>query len=176
MAFLHEKSANLPTVSNIVPNASEETTEFGLTSPRNAITAITSNVEPCQPSIPNSSASASQQLSVSPNENLTKSNSELNNKDDLLFSSVPGKKVCTSQKRKALAAGMDAEQSLFVSQLNKMDDAIYSCIENNKKKDCEDMLFCKSLVPQLKGLPLKKERLAKIRISQLLFDIDDECD
>ena len=102
MAFLHEKSANVPTVSNVVPNASEETTEFGLTSQRNSITAITSNVEPCQSSIPNSSASASHHLLMSANENLTKSNSELNTKDDLLFSFVPGKRVCTSQKRKAL--------------------------------------------------------------------------
>ena len=102
-----------------MPNANEETTEFGITSQRNSITAITSSVEPCQPSIPNSSASASQQLSVSPDENLIESDSELNIKDDLPFSFVPGKKVSTSQKRKALATGMAAEQSLFVSQLKK---------------------------------------------------------
>ena len=142
-----------------MPNANEETTEFGITSQRNSITAITRNVEPCQPSIPNSSASASQQLSVSPDENLIESDSELNIKDDLPFSFVPGKKVSTSQKRKALATGMAAEQSLFVSQLKKMDDAIYFSIENSKKEDCEDMLFCKAPFKRFNISPNKLFRM-----------------
>ena len=41
-----------------------------------------------------------------------------------------------------------------------------------ESEDCEDALYCKSLVPIIKALPLKKKRLAKIKISQLLFDLD----
>ena len=35
-----------------------------------------------------------------------------------------------------------------------------------------DALHCKSLVPIMKALPLKKKKLAKIKISQLLFDLE----
>ena len=41
-----------------------------------------------------------------------------------------------------------------------------------ESEDCEDALHCKSLVPIMKALPLKKKRLAKIKISQLLFDLE----
>ncbi|XP_028418946.1 uncharacterized protein LOC114544533 [Dendronephthya gigantea] len=36
----------------------------------------------------------------------------------------------------------------------------------------EDLLFCKSLVPILKKMPARQNRLAKIKINQLLFDIE----
>ena len=49
MAFLHEKSVNLPTVCNIMPNASEETSEVELPPQRHAITSNTCSAEPCQP-------------------------------------------------------------------------------------------------------------------------------
>ena len=41
-----------------------------------------------------------------------------------------------------------------------------------ESEDCEDALYCKSLVPIMKALPLKKKRLAKIKIIQLLFDLE----
>ena len=37
---------------------------------------------------------------------------------------------------------------------------------------CEDTLYCQSLVPILKTLPLKKKRIAKIKISQLLYELE----
>ena len=41
---------------------------------------------------------------------------------------------------------------------------------------CEDALYCKSLLPITKALPLKKKRLAKIEISQLLFVLEFDED
>ena len=41
-----------------------------------------------------------------------------------------------------------------------------------ESEDCEDALYCKSLVPIMKALPLKKKRLAKTKIIQLLFDLE----
>ena len=38
--------------------------------------------------------------------------------------------------------------------------------ENN-----EDSLYCRSLIPIMRELPKKKERLAKNKISQLLYDL-----
>ena len=40
--------------------------------------------------------------------------------------------------------------------------------------ECEDTLYTRSLIPILKGMPLKKKRLAKIKISQLLYDMEFE--
>ena len=41
-----------------------------------------------------------------------------------------------------------------------------------ENEDCPDALNCKSLVPTMKALSLKKKRLAKIKISQLLLDLE----
>ena len=35
----------------------------------------------------------------------------------------------------------------------------------------EDSVYCRNLIPILKELPTKKKRLPKIKISQLLFDL-----
>ena len=40
----------------------------------------------------------------------------------------------------------------------------------------EDSLYCRSLIPILKELPTKKKRLAKIKISHLLFDLQYDED
>ena len=41
-----------------------------------------------------------------------------------------------------------------------------------ESEDYEDALQCKNLVPTMKALPLKKKRLEKIKICQLLFDLE----
>ena len=53
----------------------------------------------------------------------------------------------------------DAE---LLNQLKKVD----SQLEEGQKEseDCEDALYCKRLAPIMKALPLKKKRLAKIKI------------
>ena len=43
-----------------------------------------------------------------------------------------------------------------------------------KKQDDPDDLFCRSLVATLKRLPQKKNQLAKLKMQQLLFDIEYE--
>ena len=61
----------------------------------------------------------------------------------------------------------DAE---LLHQLKKGDAQIEE--GQRESQDCEDALYCKSLVPIMKALPLKKKRLAKIKISQLLFHLE----
>ena len=41
-----------------------------------------------------------------------------------------------------------------------------------ENEDSEDALYCESLVPIMKALPLKKKRPPKIKISQLMFDLE----
>lgn len=42
--------------------------------------------------------------------------------------------------------------------------------------ESEDTLYCKTLIPIMKQLPLKKKRLAKIKISQLPYQLEFDED
>ena len=42
------------------------------------------------------------------------------------------------------------------------------------EKNDEDSLYCRSLIPIMRELPKRQKRLAKIKISQLLFDLQYE--
>ena len=46
------------------------------------------------------------------------------------------------------------------------------------ESESEDSLYCRSLVPMLEMLPLKKEQLAKNGITQILYELefDESCD
>lgn len=43
---------------------------------------------------------------------------------------------------------------------------------NRDEDEDEDALYCRSLIPQMKGLLLKKKRFAKIKISELLYKLE----
>ena len=49
------------------------------------------------------------------------------------------------------------------------DPSSKSTIAGNNNKD---MWFCQSLAPLLKKMPARQNRLAKIKINQLLFDME----
>ena len=63
----------------------------------------------------------------------------------------------------------DVAELMILKQLSDI-DVMYKKITD--EDDDEDLLYCRSLVPILKGMPNKKKRLAKIKVSQLLFDIE----
>ena len=85
----------------------------------------------------------------------------------------------SSTKRKA-NAGLTSEnkckksnsRSDFDTIMLKQLEEVSTVISNVTEEECEESLYCKSLVPILKDLPHKKKRLAKIRISQMLFDLE----
>ena len=60
-------------------------------------------------------------------------------------------------------------------QLSSTDHEIKKLLSESES---EDSFYCRSLVPMLDMLPLKKNRLAKIRISQLLYELqsDEKCE
>ena len=62
-----------------------------------------------------------------------------------------------------------------MKQLSDNDNDIKKLLTESES---EDSLYCRGLVPMLKMLPMKKKRLAKIRISQLLDELqfDEKCD
>ena len=70
---------------------------------------------------------------------------------------------------------VDEAEVYLMKQLSDNDNDIKKLLT---KSESEDSLYCRSLVPMLEMLPLKKKRLAKIRISQLLYELqfDEKCD
>ena len=67
-------------------------------------------------------------------------------------------------------ASQEVTDAELLYQLKKIDAKLKE--GQRESEDCEDALYCKSLMPMMKAIPLKKERLAKIKISQLLFDLE----
>ena len=69
---------------------------------------------------------------------------------------------------------VDETEARLVKQLSDTDNDIKKLLTES---EYEDSLYCRSLVPMLEMLPLKKKRLAKIRISQLLDELqfDTKC-
>ena len=57
-----------------------------------------------------------------------------------------------------------------------MNQQLLSTMEKHFKNDDadEETNFAKSIIPVLKGLPVKKKRLAKTKINQLLYEIEFE--
>ena len=81
------------------------------------------------------------------------------------FEAPPTKKPREKRKRNEDTAG---PKSQILEQLGSIEMEL----KKNEEDDNEDWLFCKSLVPTLKKLPPRKNKLAKIKIGQLLFELE----
>jgi len=73
-----------------------------------------------------------------------------------------------SNNRSRNRMNRDVAELMLLKQLNESD---MMCKKMTEEDDDEDLLFCRSLVPILKEIPTKKRRLARIKMSQLLFDM-----
>ena len=82
-------------------------------------------------------------------------------------------KIVPKQKLKRKLSPEESTNQVQQELLNRLtqvdDDLKYTLAD-----ECEDTLYTRSLIPILKGMPLKKKRLAKIKISQLLYDMEFE--
>ena len=81
------------------------------------------------------------------------------------------KEPCTTLARKK--SKIDTPEADLRKSLVETDLMIKKSME---QAEDEDSLYCRSLIPILKELPTKKKRLAKIKISQLLFDLQYDED
>ena len=77
-----------------------------------------------------------------------------------------------SKSRHGLKSRQEAFDTAILKELESTNDAIKSMAIPTGNDDNEVTLYCKSTVPIISSLPLKKKRLAMIKISQLLFDIE----
>ncbi|XP_057295971.1 uncharacterized protein LOC130624932 [Hydractinia symbiolongicarpus] len=77
-------------------------------------------------------------------------------------------------KREKRKRSENAEGNRILKEL----DAIEKELKAGDKEECEDSLFSRSLVPTLRKLSAKKNKMEKIKISQLLFEIefDETCE
>ena len=140
MSFLHDKTINVPSESNV-------------SIPLNEI-AFTKETAPVQPNesfyIEPETPIASTALS-SPSSNTN-------------FEIPAAKRPREKRKRSDDVTG---QTSQILEQIGcRME------LRKNQDDENEDSLFCRSLKPTLKKLPPKKNKLAKIKISQLLFELE----
>ena len=126
MAFLHEKSANKPTASNLPSIENSD------------ISVLEDSV--CSPPSPVSSVSRYETKKKTPQ---------------------PSKK----RQREA------SQESALSQSLADCDALLKKSVSDESD---EDSLYCRSLIPIMRELPKKQKRLAKIKISQLLFDLQYE--
>jgi len=122
MAFLHEKSVNKQTESNLSFQA--------------AVADVSVDIPPTEELSPLASPVSTGSFSVK-----------------------------TVQKRKRRA---DSSESGLSKSLADCDELIAKSLREENDEDC---LYCRSLIPIMNELPKKQKRLAKIKISQLLYDI-----
>ncbi|XP_071942983.1 uncharacterized protein [Antedon mediterranea] len=121
MRFLHEKTANKPTVSNCQATSSGTTTRHA---------SNEENIDPCVSTIP--------QVPI---------------------------------KRKKQHDELD---TMIINQLETTSEAINSLISGSNQQEDEVALYFRSLIPIVSAFDCRRQRLAMVKISQLLFDIEFE--
>jgi len=91
-------------------------------------------------------------------------------------SSVPTPKRQRSEKAKCAEERRDKIDLMLVEALQKPSTS--NMEKNVDPNDNGDLLFCQSLVPSLRALPAKKNRLAKIDIQKVLlkYEFGDDDD
>lgn len=131
MTFLHEKSENLPTESNININPPREEQDPFRSPPPSPAISVTD---------------------------------------------IAREKTVRSHS-KSKARNLDDTETMLLKQLQHVDREIETAMQS-PRIETEEELFCRSLIPVLSGLPVRKKRMAKIKISQLLYEIefDETCD
>lgn len=74
--------------------------------------------------------------------------------------------------KKAREKRKRSDDTARTSQILEQIGSIETELLKNQEDDNEDSLYCRSLIPTLKKLPPRKNKLAKIKISQLLFEME----
>ena len=138
MRFLHEKTANKPTESNISYAAMEA-----------SVVGESNSVEP-NPATTSATTSSRETPAA-----------KRKSDDQPLIPSL--------SSRHATKSSHDAIDLAILKQLDKTDKNID---ETKEEATDEVSLYCKSLIPTIRALPLKKKRMAMIKLRQTLFEIE----
>ncbi len=79
-----------------------------------------------------------------------------------------------ASSRHGLHTRQDAFDKAILKELTSTIEEIKNC--GNEEKETEVHLYCKSLIPIISALPLRKQRMACMKISQLLFELEFESE
>jgi hypothetical protein len=161
LLFLTDKTANKPTVSNvsITINEGEDLVEE----------SAPLELQPST-STPTKRKSVSQSC-TNDNINLTQASSGYAKK----LKPLPDNQSQASQPKKCRAELAHAVDSMLVKTLQDMQNN-GNRSDGLETEDDEDSLYCRSLMPIFRQLPLKKKRLAKMKVNELLYKIEFESD
>lgn len=151
MMFLHDRVSNKPAESNLpetVIRASMDDTQLSLCS---------------SPSPASSSAPSPLPADTIPVQNQMKRSFPVSSQST---SSTP-----LPKKQKVDIQKMD--EQFFTTMKTMNDDLIASMPQNRETEElCEDTMYCKSLIPIMKGLPVRQKRLARMKIDKLFYEIE----
>ena len=139
MRFLHEKTANRPTESNISHAAMEA-----------SVVGESNSVEP-SPTTTSATTSSRETPAA-----------KRKSDDQPLIPPLSSRHATKSSRQ-------DATDLAILKQLDKTDIKID---ETKEEATDEVSLYCKSLIPTIRALPLKKKRMAMIKLRQTLFEIE----
>ena len=180
LQFLKDKIGNKETESNIsLPDhhfhslASTRNSEQQQISTSNATTSAQQQIV-----IPNTSADTQQQIVM----NTSNSTQQLHDcTESVIPSSIKRKKldassVTAKQKRLAREELSNRVDSLTLQYLDDMKSSEKEYNQLLEKEDDPDLLFLKSLHSSLKKLPRRKNRLARMKIQQVLFNLEGSDD
>ena len=162
MQFLHEKTANLPTHSNvdISPASCTQVTETGISEDQ---------LDGLSPSDSFSSASPFQAATGCSMSPLSVLGSAVTPSPPI--SERPSIEDNAPKRCKRKATPEQSGHDPFLQQIQQMDDRMMKIVDKETQGD-EATVFCMSLIPVLKDFNKKQLRLTKIKIQQLLYDIE----
>ena len=143
MAFLHEKSINRPSVSNVlIPNFKGQS---------NVLPGIVPINNP--PFVPpyNPTIQCEVPLPPSPASSITFNSSH-----------------STGKQRKTSTTTDMENTSLVMNELSKLEGQL----QKVETEESDYSLFCRSLIPTLEKLDARKNKIARIKLSQLLFELE----
>ena len=77
-------------------------------------------------------------------------------------------------KQKDIDSLANEELATTLKKVNQTTDLLISKESPGESEDDADTLFCRSIIPTLRSLTPRNNRLAKIKIQQFLFDLEFE--
>eukprot|EP00112_Aurelia_sp_Birch-Aquarium-sp1_P016882 Seg3862.4 transcript_id=Seg3862.4/GoldUCD/mRNA.D3Y31 product="hypothetical protein" protein_id=Seg3862.4/GoldUCD/D3Y31 len=185
MAFLHERTENKPTDSNIQSQIMQDSQAFteSLSAQQSSLNTQVIDSQLLNQREDSQTLSQSQMIlqraippTPSPSYSAAPSPCSSVGSVDAGIISPTSSERRKGTKRKLSAASISINSdAMFLQQMKDFDEKIIHKMQEKREEPtevCEDALYCKSLIPVLRGLPLRKKTLAKVKISSLLYDIE----
>lgn len=156
MMFLHDRVSNKPSESNLPETVSR--VRYSMDDTNDTQLSLCSSPSPASSSAPSPLPADTIPVQKQMKRNFPASSQST--------SSTP-----LPKKQKADIQKMDEQ---FFTTMKTMNDDLIASIPKSRETEelCEDTMYCKSLIPVMKGLPVRQKRLARMKIDKLLYEIE----